>query len=332
MSLGGGLHGLHAQLSHLGQQSSGAGGGAALWSGTTRIQVKSVNVVTGEAQPAVSASTPFTHTVQAAASKNEAKELIAASLLQQIERARVVNPALFTVLAAANHAPRLQTTAHAAAQAHAAHVQQSAVAATCSHGLTCRLFLLPDVKEMLLSLLRTFSRCYDLIWDVIKFSCLSLVQFRLLNSIAIAVPSPIPVRLLVRSRLSHLAVAVRAAARMAAAVCPRVASLRARRGRVGDGDGRAERQAHGGRRRHRDEHAAVARQGGRRDGAGDAAQRRARVRRRSRGTGGPRLDVRLGRKQRAQADQAASQRSVGGRGGGIGTGVDRGAQRAASCG
>jgi len=84
----------------------GGGGGSGQWSGTTRIQVKSVNVVTGEAQPAVSASTPFTHTVQAAASKNEAKELIAASLLQQIERARVVNPALFTVLAAANRTTR----------------------------------------------------------------------------------------------------------------------------------------------------------------------------------------------------------------------------------
>jgi len=76
--------------------------GPTLWNATARIQVKSVNVLTGEAQPAVSASTPFSHTVQGATSKQEAKELIAASLLAQIERARVVNAALFTVLAAAN--------------------------------------------------------------------------------------------------------------------------------------------------------------------------------------------------------------------------------------
>jgi hypothetical protein len=76
--------------------------GPVLWNATARIQVKSVNVLTGEAQPAVSASTPFSHTVQGAASKQEAKEMIASSLLAQIERARVVNAALFTVLSAAN--------------------------------------------------------------------------------------------------------------------------------------------------------------------------------------------------------------------------------------
>ena len=80
----------------------------ALWTGTTRIQVKSVNILTGEAQPTVSASTPFTHTVHAATSKADAKEQIAASLLKQIERARVVNPALFTVLSAANSTRPLQ--------------------------------------------------------------------------------------------------------------------------------------------------------------------------------------------------------------------------------
>jgi hypothetical protein len=76
--------------------------GPVLWNATARIQVKSVNVLTGEAQPAVSASTPFSHTVQGASSKQEAKEMIASSLLAQIERARVVNAALFTVLSAAN--------------------------------------------------------------------------------------------------------------------------------------------------------------------------------------------------------------------------------------
>ena len=83
-----------------GHHAYGIGAQLPMWNGSTRIQVKSVNILTGEAQPTVSASTPFTHSVTCA-SKNEAKEQIAANLLSQIQRARVVNPSLFSVLSAA---------------------------------------------------------------------------------------------------------------------------------------------------------------------------------------------------------------------------------------
>jgi len=88
--------------------------GVGEWQGSVRIQVKSVNVITGEAQPTVSASTPFSHNATGH-TRAEVKEKLAASLLQQIERARIVNPALFSVLNAARMArptlpPRISRT------------------------------------------------------------------------------------------------------------------------------------------------------------------------------------------------------------------------------